>query len=146
MSRVCSLLLGACNSDLAQAQSNLAQCSSDLGLCGVDLGACDTDLTQCDSDLSTCLATGIPDTDGDGETDSTDACPGTATGVEVDDAGCSLEQFCTSVDATVKGGRKLCKKADWKNDEPIMKRADRDCRTDRNGPGREDDECVALSP
>ncbi len=110
----------------------------------MDLAGCDTDLTQCDSDLSTCLAAGIPDADGDGETDSTDACAGTASAAEVDDAGCSQEQFCNSVDATVKGGNKLCKRSDWQNDEAVMSGRDRDCAVDKGGPGREDDRCVPL--
>ena len=45
---------------------------------------------------------------------------------------------------SAKGGRKLCKKADWKNDEPVMKTADRDYAVDKGGPGKEDDWCVAA--
>ncbi len=58
--------------------------------------------------------------------------------------GCSQEQFCNSVDATVKGGKKLCERSDWKNDEPVMSGRDRDCATDKGGPGRDDDTCVAV--
>ncbi len=44
---------------------------------------------------------------GDGEEDSTDACPDTPPGEAVDQAGCSLVQFCASVDpgAKVQGHR-----------------------------------------
>ncbi len=49
-----------------------------------------------------------------------------------------------SVDASVKGGKKLCKKSDWKNDEPLMKGRDRDCAVDKGGSGREDDRCVPV--
>ena len=130
----CQLDLAQCSSDLAQTEGDLSQCTADLGLCGLDLAGCDTDLAQCDSDLSTCLTAGIPDADGDGETDSTDACPDTSPGVEVDDAGCSLEQFCSGFD-----GAKDCSKADWQNDEPSMTGKERDCTVDRGKPKRGDD-------
>ena len=61
---------------------------------------------------------------------------------EVGPSGCSHEQFCNSVDASVKGGKKLCKKSDWKNDEPLMTGRDRDCAVDKGGSGRGDDRCV----
>ena len=64
----------------------------------------------------------VPDEDGDGEADSTDRCPGTPLGMAVDDGGCSEEQFCARFDVTTAKGRKLCKRADWQNDNPAPRR------------------------
>ena len=72
-----------------------------------------------------------------------EACPDTPPAVEVDSDGCSLDQFCSQIDATTRAGKKTCKKSDWKNDEPVMTRRDRDCAVDKGGPGRGDDSCVA---
>jgi Thrombospondin type 3 repeat len=76
------------------------------------------------------------DSDGDGEADTTDACPGTPLGTEVDQAGCSLTQFCAGI--AVEGGRDrlACSLADWRNDEPL---AARDCRPTRSA-------CVPRAP
>ena len=84
------------------------------------------------------------DSDGDGEEDSTDACPGTPPAVEVDSDGCSIDQFCSQFDASTRLGAKDCKKADFMNDEPSMTRRERDCAVDRGGSGREDDRCVPV--
>lgn len=79
------------------------------------------------------------DSDGDGEQDSRDRCPATPAGLEVDDAGCSHEQWC---DTIVPGGwadKANCRRLDWGNNEP---RNAKDCQVDRNGWGSADDECV----
>jgi len=65
----------------------------------------------------TCL-----DTDGDGEDDATDRCAATPAGVPVDQAGCSLAQFCGGV---VLSSGAACGAADWQNDSP--RRSPRDC-------------------
>ena len=98
-------------------------------------------LRQCELDLSDETA----DQDTDGVRDLDDDCPGTAGG-PVDRQGCSLEQFCASIDATTRDGRRICKKADWQNDEPIMRSRDRDCTRDKQGAGVEDDICVPYAP
>jgi hypothetical protein len=59
------------------------------------------------------------DADGDGEEDSTDACPGTPAGRSVDASGCTIGQFCTSFEAATSQGRAICNAVDWKNDEPL---------------------------
>ena len=100
------------------------------------------EFAQCEADLEQCLMQGFPDADTDGIPDSVDSCGATPQGEEVDDSGCSHEEFCNSVDATLKRGGKTCKLSDWKNDEPVMKRADRDCIVDKGERGREDDQCV----
>ncbi len=46
----------------------------------------------------------------------------------MDDAGCSLDQFCSGFDATTRDGAKDCKRADFKNDEPSMTGGERDLR------------------
>jgi hypothetical protein len=71
----------------------------------------------------TCL-----DQDGDGEPDPTDRCPGTPSGVPVDDAGCSHDQFCTMIDVSADHGVR-CAHADWRGDSPRH----RDCIVTADG-------------
>jgi hypothetical protein len=59
------------------------------------------------------------DEDGDGEADSTDLCPDTPLGEEVDGNGCFLSQFFFSIDVSTNRGRRDCRRSDWKNDEPV---------------------------
>ena len=80
----------------------------------------------CNQTTGVCEPAG--DQDGDGEADATDRCPGTSPGEPVDDAGCSHAQFCAGFDLD----RRACKRADWKNDEPLMKGSQADCRVDRD--------------
>jgi hypothetical protein len=108
----------------------------DTNVCTVD--TCDRDTGACEN------VPGRSDPDGDGEADPTDHCPGTGAGAAVDDAGCSAAQFCATFDATTSEGARRCKKADWQNDEPIMKRGQGDCVVDRAGQGRTDDRCVPV--
>jgi hypothetical protein len=104
---------------------------------------CETDLAQCEADLTECLANPlVPDQDGDGEADATDTCPNTSEGAEVDQAGCSLEQFCTAIDATTTQGARICNKSDWRNDELLMRAKEADCMVAKTGRGRADDRCV----
>jgi hypothetical protein len=56
------------------------------------------------------------DTDLDGEPDSTDRCPSTPSGSASDGNGCSVEQFCSQQSA------RLCRRADFRNDEPFAKK------------------------
>lgn len=85
--------------------------------------ACDPFADEADN-LAACVAVAetciVPDEDGDGLLDTRDACPGSLPDASVDTAGCSQEQFC----ATFDNGR-LCRRADWRNDEPLRAR---DCR------------------
>jgi hypothetical protein len=73
---------------------------------------------------------GLPchDTDGDGEPDATDVCPGTVF-LPVDQAGCSIEQFCAAIDTTTGRGRFRCRHADWGNNQ--AGRAPHDCMVSR---------------
>jgi len=104
---------------------------------------CEADLTQCEADLTECLTNPvISDQDGDGEPDATDGCPNTPADTDVDQAGGSLAQFCTAIDATTPQGAKVCEKSDWQNDEPLMKAREADCQVAKGTPGRGDDRCV----
>jgi hypothetical protein len=87
---------------------------------------------QCQADLAGCCS----DDDGDGIPDALDSCPDTPQGLAVDQKGCSQEQFCDEFDATTRDGRRTCKRSDWKNDEPVMRRSDRDCAATRDVPRR----------
>src|SRR5262245_18820419 len=60
------------------------------------------------------------DQDGDGVADSADRCPQTPSGTAVDATGCSLAQFCHSFEVVSAEGRRSCRRADWKNDEPLQ--------------------------
>lgn len=102
----------------------------------------DNEQAQCEADLAQCLSAGIPDADGDSEADPTDKCPDTPAGAAVDDAGCSLTQFCSAIDVTTHYGKHACLRSDWKNDEP-RKLFPRDCTVNRGGRGRNDNRCVA---
>lgn len=87
-------------------------------------------LAQCLDDLA--VLAGDPrlaDSDADGEDDASDRCPGTAAAAEVDEAGCSLFQFCGAIDARSWQGRLDCDLADWRNDEPRQWKGD--CRAVR---------------
>ncbi|MCI0347694.1 MAG: hypothetical protein L0221_20020, partial [Chloroflexi bacterium] len=101
----------------------------------VELGACEagsaTQLAACNASLDTMrgeLAAATADADGDGRRDQDDACPDTPAGAAVDQTGCSQAQFCGAIAVANKAGRNTCKKADWQNDEPLLKKKrDLDC-------------------
>ena len=114
--------LGQCVSNAAQAQADLAQCQTDAAQWR-------TDLSQCEIDLAAAGA----DADGDGVIDSVDACPDTPAATDVDQVGCSLAQFCGTIDTSTKAGQKACKKSDWKNDEPLLGKKTADCVYDKKG-------------
>jgi hypothetical protein len=71
------------------------------------------------------------DEDGDGKADATDECAGTPQGERVDEAGCSVAQFCERIDAAAGAGRRLCRAADWLNDGAGKRRPSRDCQVVR---------------
>jgi syndecan 4 len=80
-------------------------------------------LAQCEQRASASLqelrACGQPydpiDDDADGEHDFDDRCPNTPAGEPIDDAGCSLAEFCARQTLS-------CANADWRNDEPGAKK------------------------
>jgi hypothetical protein len=103
----------------------------------------DNALAQCKADLSR-----LNDSDGDGIDDRHDRCPNTATGAAVDQEGCSIEQFCGAIDATTSRGRLICRRSDWRNDQPLMRPGiDGDCRVDLGALVRNpsDDRCVPAA-
>jgi hypothetical protein len=80
-----------------------------------ELAQCEVDFNDVYAELNECLATPVfSDADEDGEHDETDSCPVTPAGELVDDAGCSIAEFC---------GRQVrlaaCNQSDWTNDEPL---------------------------
>ncbi len=141
--------LSQCLSDLAQATTSLGQCAADLTATTATLAATLATMATITNDLAQCRADLVAenaDADGDGAPDVFDRCPGTLSGESVDDAGCSQVQFCGRIDATTREGTRACRKADWKNDEPLMRtRLEADCVVDWNT--RSGDEwCVPATP
>jgi uncharacterized repeat protein (TIGR01451 family) len=93
-----------------------------------------TALDVCERELASCLEDPtFEDEDADGEDDSTDFCPNTLVAVAVDGNGCSLEQFCRSIDTSTKVGARACKASDWGNDEPLT--GPKDCAAQKQGRG-----------
>jgi hypothetical protein len=79
-----------------------------------------TDLDICERELQECRDTPtFADADGDGEHNFTDHCADTPEDVQVDTAGCSVEQFCAQFDVTSGYGRAACNNADWRNNQPV---------------------------
>jgi uncharacterized repeat protein (TIGR01451 family) len=105
--------LEACQEEVASCESDLGACESDLGTCQEDLGDAQEALAACQNDPP------FEDADGDGEHDDTDACPGTPAGAPVDQAGCSLAEFCAGYDISGTNRNSPCNQADWRNDEPL---------------------------
>jgi hypothetical protein len=99
---------GACGGDLECCQEDLGTAEQDLASCEADLAAAEDDLAECQNNPA------FADADGDGEHDATDACSGTLAGEAVDQAGCSLSQFCAGLQGPVP-----CNNGDWRNDEPV---------------------------
>jgi hypothetical protein len=82
--------------------------------------ACQQERLLVEAELALCTSEeGLRDADRDGEHDSTDHCPATPAGAVVDEGGCTLAQFCAATPP------RLCKLADWRNDEP---KKPADCR------------------
>ena len=66
--------------------------------------------------LAACLAGAqvVADDDGDGIPNALDRCAGTPAGTAVDSEGCSQAAFCAKW-----ASRRVCRAADWRNDEPV---------------------------
>ena len=58
----------------------------------------------------------VDDADGDGEPDATDLCANTPTGSAIDGRGCDAAQFCSQQSV------QSCQRADFLNDEPLVKK------------------------
>jgi hypothetical protein len=151
------------NPELAQCLGELADVTADHDACHEELEDITADHDACHEELegmaeeldaakadlettTAVLAAETADADADGQRDQDDVCPATPAGEAVDQAGCSQAEFCATFDAATKAGAKACKKADWKNDEPLLKKkADRDCTVDKGAKGSADDRCVPAS-
>lgn len=110
------LIGDACDPFPDDRDNEQAQCEVDFGQSRQETKKANRALER----LRANLAAERADSDSDGVRDTTDGCAGTLDGAEVDGEGCSLAQFCGRIDATTSSGRKTCKRADWKNDEPLM--------------------------
>ena len=92
-----------------------------------DLAQCSEDIAVVLDSLDVCLANPLlGDADLDGEPDPLDACSATLPGNPVDQSGCSLNQFCSSIGVTTMAGKRACNLVDWRNDEPTGNA--RDCQ------------------
>jgi hypothetical protein len=116
-----TLFVGALDGVAGQYQVTVSTAPNDA------LIGCEDDLEACEADLATAVA----DADGDGVGDAADVCAATPEGSEVDATGCSLAEFCGDHAVSTKRERKLCRLADWDNDEPGMTKKEADCAFDR---------------
>jgi hypothetical protein len=116
-----TLLVGALDGVAGQYQVTISTAAD------ASLGLCEDDLDVCEEDLATAVA----DADGDGVGDAADACAATPAEQAVDADGCALAEFCAAHPVGTKREKKLCKLADWGNDEPAMKPKEADCTFDR---------------
>jgi len=82
--------------------------------------ALNAQLQECQANLSdaqTALAAKTADADADGVPDERDRC--------------SQTQFCATFPVGTKRDKKICRQADWENDEPSMKPKQADCIVDK---------------
>jgi hypothetical protein len=136
---ICAGSLFTCQADLTQAGADIESCNasrvgleSDVASCGDQVSAAAVEIAALEVERDALVAAAV-DTDADGVHDLVDSCSATPLGEGVDDSGCSLPQFCSSVDVNEAAGRRACKRLDWQNDEPIMRGVNRDCTRLRNG-------------
>jgi streptogramin lyase len=104
-------------------------------------GLVDTDLMILAA-AGQCPISPVADEDEDGEPDITDICADTPPDTDVDSDGCSLWQFCTAIDTSSNYGRRICRKSDWKNNEPLKIKGD--CKAVKQGKGQSNYSCVPL--
>ena len=98
------------------------QCVEDLEQCERSLGTCRAERQELKDQLTALLA----DPDRDGVPAVLDLCAKTGSSDLVDDRGCSQAQFCRRIDLAQKQGEAICRRADWRGDEPLG--APRDCQ------------------
>jgi hypothetical protein len=131
--------------DNCPADFNADQADADLDLIG---DVCDpfpddqdNEQAQCEADLEDCTENPIfIDEDEDGEPDSTDLCPGTLLGEDIDSDGCAIMQFCMAINTSSHYGRRVCRRSDWKNDEPLKNIGD--CKAVKQGKDPSNYSCV----
>ena len=114
-------------------------CCSDPPPCA----ACDSCCPECpDCPIPPCPPV-CSDSDNDGHANDNDKCPFTPPGEAVDELGCSQREFCERIDARSRVGARACKRADWKNDQPLRGKTF-ECRFDNKKTfiNRRDDECL----
>ncbi|HXJ34914.1 MAG TPA: hypothetical protein VMS22_12855 [Candidatus Eisenbacteria bacterium] len=107
-----------------------------------------TPLEECHADVGDAedaLASLTEDSDGDGLRNAEDKCPATPAGAAVDQQGCSHAEVCAAIGATTAARRKSCHKADWRNDEPLMRKKDADCTVVKGETGGPPFRCVPVT-
>ena len=85
-------------------------------------------LTTCEAARKTCEAARqrlqdqldaiTADPDGDRVPAVLDLCLSTPAGAAIDERGCSQDQFCRRINLFAPSGAAICRRADWKSDEP----------------------------
>jgi hypothetical protein len=116
---------------LLELQGQLAECN----LVAAEVARLRSELETTEDDLfftRAALVAAVADADGDGVRDTADRCPETSAGAAIDLLGCSQHQFCGAIDAGAGGGRAVCMRSDWMNDEPKDSNPE-DCKARRNG-------------
>lgn len=124
--------LDECLSVVDGVTGELKQCSADLGMCQQEAQACVATAAQLEKALGQAQAAIdelTADPDMDGVIAARDDCPETPCGEEVDANGCSRDEFCRSVPTDGANWKKLCRRSDWKNDEPLLDKP-KDCEPD----------------
>lgn len=121
--------------DGCSAVCTLEQCGNGIAECAEDCddgnrGNGDGCSARCRAEYPLC-----GDEDADGVPDHLDRCATTPLALSPDESGCSQEQFCRQVDASTRLGMRACRKADWRNDEPLMRGSERDCQVVRDDAG-----------
>jgi hypothetical protein len=97
-----------------------SQPDNELGQCQQGLAATRSEIAARSAALDQCRTIGYVDSVGDNQANARDRCAATPAGEVTDDSGCSRAQFCALQPAA------LCKRADWRNDQPGVKKP-RDC-------------------
>lgn len=126
----CEQRLQVCEANLAAAEDRIRS----LGIAFEDLYAEWSSLLGIRDAYERLTA----DADGDGVPDGVDLCAATGTGLEIDLGGCSLGQLCGASPVASRRERTICRRLDWKNDEPAAM-APGDCKVDRAA-----EQCVAA--
>ena len=96
------------------------ECS--IGDCMKRLGACEAARKTCEAArqrLQDQLDAITADPDGDRVPAVLDLCLSTPAGAAIDDRGCSQDQFCRRINLFAPSGAAICRRADWKSDEPL---------------------------
>ncbi len=102
----------------AQATEAPVACPASSG----DLAECSAEVERLEAlvaNLHAAIFDLVSDDDADGLIDISDHCPDSERGAPIDARGCTQAQFCGALDAGTRAARRICKRSDWGNDEPL---------------------------